>query len=182
MAATESPHWRPSFLPMGGHGFSPRFCLEASVIGRVLVSTRDLEAGRMRGTRRKRWRFFEAYDLTGSFRQAAVLAGCDHKTVARLVAAREAAGGGLPGRERRRPMITIRGERSRSWSIAPVGGSVLIRRIRSWSRWGIWVRSARRGGRSRRRSAVGARSTGGARDRGFRSRGCGCSGTMARGR
>ena len=29
----------------------------------------------------------EAYDLTGSLRRAAVLAGCDHKTVARLVAA-----------------------------------------------------------------------------------------------
>jgi transposase len=47
----------------------------------------------------------EAYDLTGSFRQAAVLAGCDHKTVARLVAAREVAGGGLPERERRRPLV-----------------------------------------------------------------------------
>ena len=38
----------------------------------------------------------EAYDLTGTLRGAAALAGCDHKTVARLVAAREAAGGGLP--------------------------------------------------------------------------------------
>ena len=47
----------------------------------------------------------EAYDLTGSLRRAAVLAGCDHKTVARLVAAREAAGGGLPERERRRPLV-----------------------------------------------------------------------------
>ena len=44
----------------------------------------------------------EAYDLTGSLRGAAGLAGCDHKTVARLVAAREAAGGGLPGRARGR--------------------------------------------------------------------------------
>ena len=34
----------------------------------------------------------EAYDLTGSLRGAAALAGCDHKTVARLVAAREVAG------------------------------------------------------------------------------------------
>ncbi len=42
----------------------------------------------------------EAYDLTGSLRAAAKLAGCDHKTVARLVAAREAAGGGLVVRER----------------------------------------------------------------------------------
>ena len=48
---------------------------------------------------------FEAYDLTGSFRKAAVLAGCDHKTVARVVAAREAAGGGLPERERHRPLV-----------------------------------------------------------------------------
>ena len=47
----------------------------------------------------------EAYDLTGSLRGAAALAGCDHKTVARLVAAREAAGGGLPGRARRRPLV-----------------------------------------------------------------------------
>jgi transposase len=89
---------------MGGHGFSPRFCPEASVIGRALSSTRDLEAGRMKN-RRKAMEILEAYDLTGSLRRAAVLAGCDHKTVARLVAAREAAGGGLPERERRRPLV-----------------------------------------------------------------------------
>jgi Mu transposase, C-terminal domain len=47
----------------------------------------------------------EAYDLTGSLRGAAALAGCDHKTVARLVAARVAAGGGLPVRARRRPLV-----------------------------------------------------------------------------
>jgi transposase len=47
----------------------------------------------------------EAYDLTGSLRGAAALAGCDHKTVARLVAAREAAGGGLPVRVRRRLVV-----------------------------------------------------------------------------
>jgi hypothetical protein len=47
----------------------------------------------------------EAYDLTGSLRGAAALAGCDHKTVARLVAARDAAGGALPVRERRRPLV-----------------------------------------------------------------------------
>lgn len=33
----------------------------------------------------------EAFDLTGSFRAAAELAGCSHHTVARLVAEREAA-------------------------------------------------------------------------------------------
>jgi hypothetical protein len=47
----------------------------------------------------------EAYDLTGSLRGAAALAGCDDKTVARLVAARDAAGGGLPVRVRRRPLV-----------------------------------------------------------------------------
>ena len=38
----------------------------------------------------------EAYDVTGSLRGAAALAGCDHKTVAHWVCARELAGGGLP--------------------------------------------------------------------------------------
>ena len=33
----------------------------------------------------------EAYDLTGSLRDAAELAGCSHHTVARYVAARERA-------------------------------------------------------------------------------------------
>ena len=47
----------------------------------------------------------EAYDATGSFRAAAGLAGCDHKTVARLVKAREMAGEGLSVRERRRPLV-----------------------------------------------------------------------------
>jgi transposase len=70
----------------------------------VLLSTRDLEAGRMKKPE-EAMEILEAYDLTGSLRRAAVLAGCDHKTVARLVAAREAAGGGLPERERRRPLV-----------------------------------------------------------------------------
>ena len=38
----------------------------------------------------------EAFDLTGSLRAAAELAGCSHHTVARLVAEREAAGNTLP--------------------------------------------------------------------------------------
>jgi hypothetical protein len=40
----------------------------------------------------------EAYDLTGSFRQAAALVGCDHKTVAHWVAVREATVGVSRGR------------------------------------------------------------------------------------
>ena len=48
----------------------------------------------------------EAYDLTGSLRQAAVLVGCDHKTVAHWVAVREATGGAPPARPRhRRPLV-----------------------------------------------------------------------------
>ncbi|MDA8067063.1 MAG: IS21 family transposase [Actinomycetota bacterium] len=47
----------------------------------------------------------EAYDVTGSLRAAAVLAGCDHKTVARLVQARMQVGGGLPVRARSRPLV-----------------------------------------------------------------------------
>jgi transposase len=47
----------------------------------------------------------EAYDLTGSCRQAAVPVGCDHKTVAHWVAVREATGGASPERARhRRPV------------------------------------------------------------------------------
>jgi transposase len=47
----------------------------------------------------------EAFDLTGTLRGAAELAGCDHKTVAHWVTARDAAGGGLPVAVRRRPMV-----------------------------------------------------------------------------
>ncbi len=47
----------------------------------------------------------EAFDLTGSLRGAAELVGCDHKTVAHWVAARDAAGGGVPVGVRRRPMV-----------------------------------------------------------------------------
>jgi transposase len=46
----------------------------------------------------------EAYDLAGSLRGAAALAGCDHKTVARWVCQRELAGG-MPAAERCRPAV-----------------------------------------------------------------------------
>jgi hypothetical protein len=46
----------------------------------------------------------EAYDLTGSYRDAAELAGCSHHTVARYVRAREQ-GRLTPGRAERRPMV-----------------------------------------------------------------------------
>ena len=46
----------------------------------------------------------EAYDLTGSFRQAAALAGCDHKTVAYWVRLRDEAVG-MPTVEPARPAM-----------------------------------------------------------------------------
>jgi hypothetical protein len=47
----------------------------------------------------------EAYDLTGSLRAAAKLAGCDHKTVAHWVSQRELAAGTVAVAERRRPAM-----------------------------------------------------------------------------
>src|SRR5215469_16130536 len=88
---------------MGGHGFSPRFCPECPVFGRALMPAR----GPRRAIVKKgeeAMEILEAYDLTGTLRGAAALAGCDHKTVARLVAARDAAGG-LPARARVRPLV-----------------------------------------------------------------------------
>jgi transposase len=57
----------------------------------------------------------EAFDLTGTLRGAAALAGCDHKTVARLVRAREAAGGGLPVSVRARPAVDPFMEKIEEW-------------------------------------------------------------------
>ena len=57
----------------------------------------------------------EAFDLAGSLRGAAELAGCDHKTVAHWVAAREAAGGGLPLPERPRPRVDAFAEKVEEW-------------------------------------------------------------------
>ena len=47
----------------------------------------------------------EAYDLTGSFRDAGELAGCSHHTVARYVRAREE-GRLVPGAAEPRPKVT----------------------------------------------------------------------------
>ncbi len=47
----------------------------------------------------------EAFDLTGSLRGAAELAGCDRKTVAHWVAAWDAAGGGLGVAVRPQPVV-----------------------------------------------------------------------------
>ena len=57
----------------------------------------------------------EAFDLTGTLRGAAELAGCDHKTVAHWVRAREEAGGGLPVHVRPRPRVDTFAEKIEEW-------------------------------------------------------------------
>jgi transposase len=57
----------------------------------------------------------EAFDLTGTLRGAAELAGCDHKTVAHWVRAREEAGGGLPAPVRARPRVDAFAEKIEEW-------------------------------------------------------------------
>ena len=121
----------------------------------------------------------EAYDLTGSLRDAAELAGCSHHTVAQYVAARER-GELTPGRAQRREMLVDPYldkleewvERSRGKVRADVAHEKLIA-------LGYPVPSARPGGRwrrSRRRIGPGA---GGCIGPGCRSRGCGFSTTSA---
>jgi transposase len=57
----------------------------------------------------------EAFDLTGTLRGAAELAGCDHKTVAHWVRAREQAGGGLPVAVRPRPRVDAFAVKIEEW-------------------------------------------------------------------
>jgi transposase len=57
----------------------------------------------------------EAFDLTGSLRGAAELAGCDHKTVAHWVRARDDAGGGLPLSVRPRPRVDAFAAKIEEW-------------------------------------------------------------------
>lgn len=96
-----------------------------------MLSTRDPRTASVKKPE-EAMEILEAYDLTGTLRGAAALAGCDHKTVARLVAAREAEGG-LPVRARRRPAVDPFGgkidelvERSRAHVRADVVHGVLV--------------------------------------------------------
>jgi transposase len=57
----------------------------------------------------------EAFDLAGTLRGAAELAGCDHKTVGHWVEQRERAGGGLPVPLRPRPMVDPFAEKIEEW-------------------------------------------------------------------
>src|SRR3954454_15360972 len=58
----------------------------------------------------------EAFDLVGTYRGAAALVGCDHKTGARLVELRDGAGGGVPAAgPRARPAVDRFAEKIAEW-------------------------------------------------------------------
>lgn len=57
----------------------------------------------------------EAFDLVGTLRGAAELAGCDHKTVAHYVELRDRAGGGLPSPRRARPLVDSYADKIGEW-------------------------------------------------------------------
>jgi molybdenum-dependent DNA-binding transcriptional regulator ModE len=88
---------------MGGQ-FSPhRSCSDRSAIHQRSVDLRVV-AGLLKKAEEV-MEILEAYDLTGSLRAAAKLAGCDHKTVAHWVGQRERAAGTVPVPERVRPVM-----------------------------------------------------------------------------
>src|SRR4051794_35119243 len=105
----------------------------------------------------------EAFDLTGTLRGAAQLAGCDHKTVAHWVRARDEAGGGLPVAARPRPRVDAFAVKIEEWvdrSRGKIRADAAHQRLVAM---GYRARSARRAARSRRRSAIGEPSMGAAR-------------------
>jgi hypothetical protein len=119
-----------------------------------------------------------AEDLTGGLRAAAVLAGCDHKTVAHYVALREA--GLAPGeRVPRGGLIDEFRARSRSGWTARRGGSARRWCTTSCMRGASPARNAPRGGRWRQRRSPGGPGTGGCFGHGSPSPDCGCSLTGA---
>jgi transposase len=79
-----------------------------------LSSRRVEEAGWLKSSEEV-MEILEAFDLTGTLRGAAVLAGCDHKTVAHWVAAREEVGGGLGVSVRARPAVDPFAEKIAEW-------------------------------------------------------------------
>ena len=74
-------------------------------------------------TAEKIMEILEAYDLVGTLRGAAALAGCDHKTVGHFVALRDAAGGSAPTRGRARPLVDPYWEKICEW-VAKSGGRI----------------------------------------------------------
>src|SRR4051794_25023594 len=98
---------------MGGHRISPAFRPERPATSGALLFEAAWRTGLK--TREEVMEILEAFDLTGTLRGAAELAGCDHKTVAHWVRARDDAGGGLPVAVRPRPRVDAFAEKIEEW-------------------------------------------------------------------
>ena len=106
---------------MGGHRISPRVDHHRPVRpGRppssllLALSLRAREEASVKSAE-EIMEILEAFDLVGTLRGAAVLADCNHKTVARYVEARDRAGGGVrPGR-RVRPLVDPFADKIAEW-------------------------------------------------------------------
>src|SRR3954470_18667624 len=115
---------------MGGHRICPRFRPEWRAPSSALFVEAAWRAGLK--TAEEVMEILEAFDLTGTLRGAAELVGCDHKTVAHWVRARDEAGGGLPVLVRSRPRVDAFAEKVEEWvdrSRAKVRGDVAHQRL-----------------------------------------------------
>jgi hypothetical protein len=117
----------------------------------------------------------EAFDLTGSYRAAAELAGCDHHTVARYVALREAGQSPVEREHRARPIDDTCPRLRSSWC-GPTARSAPMWFTDGFRRWDSPVGNARHGGWWLRLSSDFGRVSGGCFDPGCPSPVCGCSG------
>src|SRR3982751_6963159 len=95
---------------MDGNRITPRFPPDRAAASGALT----IEAAWRLGlkTPEEVMEILEAFDATGSLRAAAELVGCDHKTVAHWVRARDDAGGGLPQPARSRPRVDAFAEKA----------------------------------------------------------------------
>ena len=129
----------------------------------------------------------EAFDLAGTLRGAAALAGCDHKTVAHWVRAREEAGGGLPAPARPRPRVDRFAEKIEEWvdrSRGRIRADVAHQRLVAMGYMGSERTTRRAVAEAKRRWRVehGRRTRPWVVEPGLWMQGCGCSGTTATGR
>src|SRR3954451_14205366 len=98
---------------MGGHRISPPFRPDRPGVSGALLFEAAWRTGLK--TPEEVMEILEAFDLTGTLRGAAELAGCDHRTVAPWVRARDDAGGGLPVAVRPRPRVDAFAEKIEEW-------------------------------------------------------------------
>src|SRR3954468_12348281 len=98
---------------MGGHRISPPFRPDRPGVSGTLLFEAAWRTGLK--TPEEVMEILKAFDLAGTLRGAAELAGCDHKTVAHWVAARDAAGGGVSVAVRPRPRVDAFAVKIEEW-------------------------------------------------------------------